>query len=82
MIYQLPNGKILYITIEEYLSLSDDEFLSIVAYNLGNEISSHMHYEMSVSESIEENDIDNLVDDSEGFNKANLKLEDLEGDLF
>jgi hypothetical protein len=35
MIYQLPTGKIIYITVEQYLSLSDDELDSLSSMNIG-----------------------------------------------
>lgn len=35
MIYQLPTGKIIYITVEQYLSLSDDELAMLGLQNVG-----------------------------------------------
>lgn len=35
MIYQLPTGKIIYITVEQYLSLSDEELDSLSSMNIG-----------------------------------------------
>lgn len=37
MIYQLPNGKCVEMSIEQYLRMSDDELKNMVAYNLGEE---------------------------------------------
>lgn len=83
MIYQLPNGQVLYISIEEYLSLTDEELLLVIAYNSGNEISSHMnYYDKTISEPIIEELVDNITEDSEDFNKPTLNLKDIEGDLF
>jgi hypothetical protein len=36
MIYQLPNGKIIYISIEVYLSMSDDDLKYINETNIGS----------------------------------------------
>lgn len=35
MIYQLPTGKIIYITVEQFLSLSDDELQSLTSMDIG-----------------------------------------------
>lgn len=35
MIYQLPNGKIIRITLEEYLDLSDEEITYLVSLDCG-----------------------------------------------
>lgn len=39
MIYQLPNGKIIYISIEVYLSMSDDDLKYINETNIGSSYS-------------------------------------------
>jgi hypothetical protein len=36
MIYQLPNGKIIHITIEEFLDLSDLDIQYLMSVNAGN----------------------------------------------
>lgn len=38
MIYQLPNGKTIEISMEMYLDMSDDELNYLIAYNLGEEM--------------------------------------------
>ena len=35
MIYQLQSGKIIYLTVEQYLSLSDEELDSLHSQNIG-----------------------------------------------
>lgn len=35
MIYQLPTGKIIYITVEQFLALSDDELDMLSTQNIG-----------------------------------------------
>jgi len=37
MLYQLPSGKVIYLSIEEYLSLSDYELHQLVHSGLGEE---------------------------------------------
>lgn len=36
MLYQLPNGKVIEITVDQYLRLTDDEIQELVAYNFGD----------------------------------------------
>lgn len=36
MQYQLPNGKVIHLSVEEYLSLSDQDIQDLVALNLGD----------------------------------------------
>jgi hypothetical protein len=40
MIYQLPNGKVIHITIEEYLDLTDQDIQYLMSQNAGNYASS------------------------------------------
>jgi hypothetical protein len=35
MIYQLPNGKVIEISLEQYIELSDEELEYLIAYNYG-----------------------------------------------
>lgn len=39
MLYNLPNGKTIYLTIEEYLNLSDDDIQYLVAIKAGSNLS-------------------------------------------
>jgi hypothetical protein len=36
MMFQLPTGKVIYLTVEEYLSLSDEDIQALIAGNLGD----------------------------------------------
>lgn len=38
MLYQLPNGKCIEISVEQYLRMSDEELDLYVAYNIGEEV--------------------------------------------
>lgn len=35
MLYQLPNGKVIEISTEQYLEMSDEELEYLIAYNFG-----------------------------------------------
>jgi hypothetical protein len=35
MLYQLPNGKVIEISTEQYLDMSDEDFEYLVAFNYG-----------------------------------------------
>ena len=35
MLYQLPNGRVLYLSIEEYLAISDEELMYLSATQVG-----------------------------------------------
>lgn len=37
MIYQLPNGKCIEMSIDQYLKMTDEELKNLVAYNFGEE---------------------------------------------
>ena len=43
MIYQLPNGKIIHLSIEEYLDLTDQDVQYLMSINAGNHASSPWH---------------------------------------
>jgi len=37
MIYQLPNGKCIEMSVEQYLKMTDEDFQNIIGYNFGEE---------------------------------------------
>lgn len=43
MLYQLPNGRTVYLTIEEYLNLSDNDIQFLVSNCYGQEILNPFH---------------------------------------
>ena len=43
MLYQLPNGKVVSLTMDEYLSLSDEDIQDLVASNIGRIPTSYWH---------------------------------------
>lgn len=36
MLYQLPNGKVIEMTIEQFVEMSDEELEYLIAYNYGD----------------------------------------------
>ena len=43
MLYQLANGKVIKLSIEEYLSLSDNDIQDLNGMNIGDYPTSHWH---------------------------------------
>jgi len=43
MIYQLANGKVIYMSLEEYLNLSDDDIEFLISIDYGDYASSPWH---------------------------------------
>ena len=86
MLYQLPNGKVIYLTIEEYLALEDEDIQDFVASNEGTVPTSHWHGSVikyptkSISEpEDEEIDMRSLEDlDDDQININNLSDDDFE----
>jgi len=77
MIYQLPNGKIIHLSIEEYLSLTEEDIQYLISLDYGEHIrdpfsgsavkknSKEKYYDFSSmnDEDIEDNASDNPFDD-------------------
>lgn len=68
MIYQLENGKIVEISLDQYLELTDDDIEYLIAYNIGDEIenpffnSSFNYKQVLISNDLEENKILDLYE--------------------
>ena len=43
MFYQLPNGKVIEISTEQYLEMSDEELEYLIAYNYGDIVENPWH---------------------------------------
>lgn len=43
MLYQLPNGKVIEISTEQYLEMSDEDFEYLMAYNHGDAVENPWH---------------------------------------
>ena len=72
MLYNLPTGKTIYLTIEQYLQLTDQDIQELIALNFGDYIDP---YERSLASEIDLNKIDATLIDIELF-----PLEDREED--
>ena len=77
MFYQLPNGKVIEISTEQYLDMSDEDFEYLIAYNHGDVIENPWHGSILSKSNDEENfDIPDIPDVSELD-----KLSDLDADI-
>lgn len=38
MLYQLPNGRTIEMSVEQYLDMHDDDFAYLIAHNFGDEL--------------------------------------------
>ena len=43
MLYQLPNGKVIEISVEQYLEMSDEDFEYLMAFNHGDAVENPWH---------------------------------------
>lgn len=43
MFYQLPNGKVIEISTEQYLEMTDEELEYLIAYNYGDVVENPWH---------------------------------------
>ena len=64
MLYQLPNGKVIYLTIEQYLELTDEDIQYLMSLNAG-EFALNPFTDSAVVENTKEKyyDFDYLTDD-------------------
>ena len=80
MIYQLPSGKIIHLSINVFLSLSDDELNQLDHTVNGMDAPTKMHYgSQSEKESLTideppDKTLDYKDDNSEGFNTESLTI--------
>lgn len=67
MLYQLPNGKTIYLTIEEFLSLTDQDIQYLVSVDCGEAILNPFRGSATVDKSQPEKeyDFDYLINDEE-----------------
>lgn len=72
MIYQLPNGKIIYISIEAYLSMSDDDLKYINEMNIGS--SGNVNPFSTIEDNLEA--IDCITDDEPSIPPTEIQEDD------
>jgi len=63
MIYQLPNGKIINISIETYLRMTDEDFKNLSESNIGYSLENTNPFEICEAETVTVELIDDTDDD-------------------
>lgn len=83
MIYQLPNGKVIHLTVEEYLDLSDQDIQYLMGINAGD-YSPSPFYESAIRNKAKKDpdeDIDKSIDyipeDEDKSHGDNLPSDDI-----
>jgi len=81
MIYQLPNGKIINISIETYLRMTDEDFKNLSESNVGYSLENTNPFEICEAETervtielIEDDDYFDIPDDIGPFLDEDLDL--------
>lgn len=67
MLFQLPNGKTVHLTLDEYLNLTDDEINFLVAYGYGQVLNNPRHGSVLGKLCKEDIDIEDLDEESEDY---------------
>jgi len=76
MMYQLPSGKVIYLTLEEYLDLSDQDLQDLIGSNIGAYPTS-IWEGSSIKSKINRNHVKNELDykeDSEELENCHEKI--------
>lgn len=83
MIFQLPCGRVLYLSTEDYLALSDEEIKAIANNSFGEEISHKMFYGTPVTEVEEEetHDFDYTPESEEPDKSGSFNIHHLPEDI-
>ncbi len=81
MLYSLPSGRVINITVEQFLSMTDDDIQFMVANNHGESINSPwygsaVHYDKTLSK---RTDIDKSIDFAEEYDEAQQHILPEEG---
>jgi hypothetical protein len=78
MIYQLPNGKVIHISVEEYLNLTHEDIQYLMAGDYGDHIINPFKYSaIDNPKSSKPDDLDDTgLDDADGFSD-DISFEDL-----
>jgi hypothetical protein len=68
LLYQLPNGKVIEMTIEQYIELTDEDLEYIIAFNYGEFIEniwsdSIINKSNECSQDIDDEEIDDYFDE-------------------
>ena len=81
MFYQLPNGKVIEISTEQFLDMSDEDFEYLLAYNHGDVVENPWHGSiLSKHDKTHDEGLDNVIPDITEIDNID-KLSDLDADL-
>ena len=76
MLYQLPNGKTIHLTIDEYLNLSDEDIQFFMAYDLGEHIPYHTGFKTPAEKEYNFEDYVSDEEDTEDISYNNIHPDD------
>lgn len=79
MFYQLPTGKVIEISVDQYLDMTDEEIEYLVAYNYGDAIENPWHGSILTKQGKEVDDSElplDLIDTSEVEKLSYLDTDD------
>lgn len=79
MLYQLPNGKVIEISTEQYLEMTDEELEYLIAYNYGD-VQENPWFGSVLLKQEKEDDVvlPEITDLSESDKLLDLDIEDLD----
>jgi len=81
MFYQLPNGKVIEISTEQFVEMSDEDFEYLIAYNYGDVVENPWHGSiLSKHDRIHDEGLDDITLDLTNIPRID-KLTDLDIDL-
>jgi hypothetical protein len=80
MFYQLPNGKVIEISTEQYLDMSDEELEYLIAYNYGDVLENPWHGSVLNGRVIEDSEDLDIIPDLTNV-PDQQKLTDLDVDF-
>lgn len=80
MFYQLPNGKVIEISTEQFIEMSDEDFEYLIAYNYGDVVENPWHGSiLSKHDRIHDEGLDDIFPDLTDISQID-KLSDLDID--
>jgi hypothetical protein len=80
MFYQLPNGKVIEISTEQYFDMSDEDFEYLLAYNHGDIVENPWHGSILNKQDKTLDDIPEILPDIPDVSEID-KLSDLDADI-
>ena len=80
MYYQLPNGKVIEISTEQFVEMTDEELEYLIAYNYGDIVENPWHGSiLSKHDRIHDQGLDDIIPDLTNTSEID-KLSDLDVD--